>query len=63
VDEVGNRNILVVVDNFTKYVELFPVKSMDAETTAQCLLSVFARYGNIKRVCSDRGSQFVFVVV
>jgi hypothetical protein len=38
---------------------LFLVKSMDAETTAQCLLSVFARYGNIKRVRSDRGSQFV----
>jgi hypothetical protein len=58
-DEVGNGNILPVVDNFTKYVELFPVKSMDAETTAQCLISAFARYGNIKRVRGDRGSQFL----
>jgi hypothetical protein len=50
VDESGNKSILSVVDNFTKYVELFPVKSQ----TRRPLLNV---YGNIKRVRSDRGSQ------
>jgi hypothetical protein len=57
-DEAGNVNILVVVDNFTKFVELFPVPDLLAETTAACLLQVFSRYGPIRRIRSDRGSQF-----
>jgi hypothetical protein len=60
VDESGNKSILSVVDNFTKYFELFPAKSMDMETTAQCLLPVFARYGNMK---SGRGGLLVVVSV
>ena len=58
-DGQGCKCILAVVDNFTKYVELFPVKEMDAVSTAQCLLSVFSRYGAIKRIRSDRGAQFI----
>jgi transposase InsO family protein len=57
-DDAGNVNILVVVDNFTKFVELFPVPDLLAETTAACLLQVFSRYGPIRRIRSDRGSQF-----
>ncbi len=39
-DELGNQNVLVVVDNFTKYVELFATPDMEAITTARCLLQV-----------------------
>mmetsp|Transcript_7130 Transcript_7130/g.7480 ORF Transcript_7130/g.7480 Transcript_7130/m.7480 type:complete len:1037 (-) Transcript_7130:831-3941(-) len=58
VDKYGNKNILVVIDNFTKYVELFPLKTIDAISTANCLIQIFSRYGAIKRIRSDRGSQF-----
>lgn len=51
------KNILV--DNFTKYAELFATKDMEASTTAKCLVEVFARYGRIARIRSDRGAQFV----
>ncbi len=58
-DKNGDENILVVVDNFTKYVELFPLVNIDAESTARCLVQLFARYGHISRIRSDRGPSFI----
>jgi hypothetical protein len=58
-DVEGFENVLVVVDNFSKFVELFPVKTMDAVSTAKCLVQLFARYGHIKSIRSDRGSNFI----
>jgi transposase InsO family protein len=57
----GNDNtcILVVIDNFTKFVELFAVADVSAVTAAQCLLSVVGRYGCVETIRSDRGGQFV----
>ena len=59
VDARGNRHILVVIDNFTKFVELFPVKDLSAETAAECLLQVCCCYGFISFIRSDNGDQFV----
>ena len=59
VDERGNRHILVVIDTFTKFVELFPVKDLSADTAAQCLLQVCCRYGFLSFIRSDNGGQFV----
>jgi hypothetical protein len=59
IDARGNRHILVVIDNFTKFVELFPVKDLSAETAAECLLQVCCRYGFISFLRSDNGGQFV----
>jgi hypothetical protein len=58
-DELGNQNVLVVVDNFTKYVELFATPDMEATTTARCLLQLFGRFGRIARIRSDKGPQFL----
>jgi hypothetical protein len=58
-DDDGFENTLVVMDNFLKYVELFPIKVMDAESVAKCLVSLFARYSKIQQIRSDRGANFV----
>lgn len=58
-DENDNTCILVIIDNFTKFVELFAVPDVSAITAAQCLLSVVGRYGCIETIRSDRGGQFV----
>jgi hypothetical protein len=62
---------LVVVDNFSKLVELFPVRSMDAAVstatatataTARCLVQIFVRYGHMRFIIilrSHRGANFV----
>jgi hypothetical protein len=38
----GYENILVTVLNFSKFVELFPVKTMGAVSTAKCLVQVLS---------------------
>jgi hypothetical protein len=51
---MGNENSLVVIDNCTKFVELFPSKIADAESTTKCRVILFAPYGRISRMYSDR---------
>nr|AKD28118.1 pol polyprotein [Glypta fumiferanae] len=55
----GVQYIFVMLDAFSKYVSLFPMKRA---TTRMCLKKVFevfvAKFGRPKRVLSDHGSQF-----
>lgn len=56
----SNRFILVVVDYFTKWVELFPLQSVKAKIIAQTFLDeVICRFGFPIRVISDNGVQFL----
>ncbi len=55
----GYSHVLVVVDNFTRFVELFALKGTTAEEAASCLLQHFGRYGLPFTVRSDNGPQFV----
>ena len=58
-DDDGNSAILVVIDNFTRFVEVFAVPDLSAKTAAKCLLQVIGRYGQVESIRSDRGGQFV----
>jgi transposase InsO family protein len=55
--------VLVIIDSFTRWVELYCVKAADAECTAQCLLSHFGRFGSPSIITSDRGSHFIATVI
>jgi hypothetical protein len=57
-DEYGNIHILVLIDCFSRFVELYPIKAVDAKCTAPCLVDFVSRYGMPNYVLSDRGSQF-----
>lgn len=48
----------MVIDNFTKFVELFPVKDVAATISAECLLEIVGRYGPVSVIRSDNGGQF-----
>jgi len=63
VDEEGNRYIVVVIDSFTRYCELFACKDVTAASAARCLLSVFQRYGSPIELRSDGGGQFTADVI
>ena len=55
----GNSHILVVVDNFTKWVECFPLPDQEAETTAwACMNGFFIRFGFPTSLLSDQGQNF-----
>ena len=62
-DVDGNRNILVIIDSFSRAVELFPLKASDAESVAACLFDVYHRYGRPVRVRCDRAKAFLKSVI
>jgi transposase InsO family protein len=55
--------VLVIVDTFTRWVELYCVDAANAEQTALSLLSHFGRFGSPAHLTSDRGSHFIADVI
>lgn len=56
-----NKNyahILAIIDSFTKFVWLFPVKSTTANETINKLKIVTNLFGNPRRIIADRGTAF-----
>ena len=55
----GNRYILVLTDQFTKYVEVFAMPDQTAEDCALKIMNEFiARWGTPLKIHSDQGSTF-----
>ena len=55
----NNRYILIVVDYFTKWVEVFPVPDQTARTCADIIANeVIARFGALLDLHSDQGRNF-----
>lgn len=55
----GNRYILVVVDQFTKWLECYPLKDQTAETLAKVLTcEFFSRFGCPLQIHTDQGRNF-----
>lgn len=62
-DNNGNQYILVFVDQFSRYIELFASPDCSALSTVRALLSVFGRYGAPDWIRSDNGPHFTADVV
>ena len=55
----GNRSILVIVDQFTKWIEVIPLPSQTAEVTARAAVNeFFSRFGYPLNLMSDQGTNF-----
>lgn len=54
----GNKYILTIVDDATRYPEAFPLKSCEAENIATCLIDLFSRVGVPRTILTDQGSNF-----
>ncbi|CAH2100995.1 unnamed protein product [Euphydryas editha] len=54
----GNCYLLVIVDSFTKYVNIKPVKNVKAATTIRVLKEHISYFGVPVRLITDRGSCF-----
>ena len=57
-DENGNKFILVIIDNFSKYVTLYATKSTTAVSYCQALVHHMGIFGICSKIRSDGGSQF-----
>jgi hypothetical protein len=58
-DSADNCYILVVIDYFIRFVELYPVSDTSALQCARALLSHVCRICTPMTIQSDRGTQFV----
>ena len=54
----GELYVLILKDDFSSYVWLFPCISADAEATANALIEWFSSFGNVPQWVSDRGTHF-----
>lgn len=54
----GNTYILVIVDAFTKYVSLTPVRSTKSKESIKAFKTLFSYFGSPNRLITDRGTSF-----
>jgi hypothetical protein len=62
-DEFGNNMIIVIIDNFSRFVDLYPTKSTCAEGAADALLAFCGRYVTPLHFCTDSGANFKSTLV
>lgn len=55
--EREHKHIFIVIDAFTKYVLLYPVKFTTTKEVITHLKQYFQHFGTCKRIVSDRGSS------
>ena len=62
--KLGNRYVVVFSEYLTKWVEAFPVPSIEAPVVARLLVDeIFTRHGAPRTLLSDRGSNFLSSLV
>jgi len=57
-DAKGNMFILVIIDAFSRWVELYPTATTTAVETASCIFQHFGRFGQPEVIHTDRGTAF-----
>jgi len=57
-DHLGNQYILVIIDCFTRWTELYSVPDTSAEKAAIVLIQHVGRFGVPERFRTDQGTQF-----
>jgi transposase InsO family protein len=62
-DDSGNTYIIVIVDVFSRFVELYPAPDATALSAAKAMIQWIGRYGNPGEILSDNGAQFTAEVI
>lgn len=63
-DKNSYKYILTMIDCFTRWIELVPTHTLEAEECAQAIMDrIFLRHGLPKEIRSDNGTQYVNKVV
>ena len=57
VDDKGNSHILVMIDEFSRWVELFPTKTTGASEAAGCIVQHFGRFETPDVIHTDQGPE------
>ena len=54
----GMKYVLVIKDDFSQYVELYPSRNADAQAVATALEQWFSRFGLVNMLVTDQGTHF-----
>jgi hypothetical protein len=54
----GNRYVVVMIEHFSKWIELVPILEKTSNHTAAALRGVLCRYGAPAEVLTDQGKEF-----
>ena len=54
----NNSNIMVIIDTFSRYIELYPMKELTAIAAVKALKQWTSRYGLPRNILTDNASQF-----
>jgi transposase InsO family protein len=58
VDDYGMTMIVVIIDNFSRFVDLYPISGTSAEAAADALIQFTGRFQTPTRFTTDSGSNF-----
>ena len=61
--KLGNHHALTIVDWFSQECEYYACKTNLTEECANCLIDYISRHGAPRRICTDRGQEFLNNVV
>lgn len=53
-----NRYLFIIVDAFSKWVEIYPIPDRKSETVADCMFDFVKRFGSPAIVRADKGTEF-----
>jgi hypothetical protein len=54
----GNQYLLVIIDSFSRYMDLYPISELSAKTAMECMVKFISNFGVPSHLCCDGGSQF-----
>ena len=55
----GNKHCLVVIDSFSRYIQVYPVSSTSASETISAFEKFFLTFGIPQKLAYDKGSAFM----
>ena len=58
-DDDGNKYIMVFIDVFSRFIELFAVRDLTAATAAKRVMEFTGRYGIPSQILTDNGTQYI----
>jgi hypothetical protein len=53
-----NKHALIIIDHFTKWVEIHAIRDTQAKTVAKCLIKFICRHGLPDQLHSDQGTSY-----
>ena len=58
-DNEGYKYILAIIDNFSRWISLYALRSVEAKEAAEALIHFFGIFGVPQQIMSDGGTQFM----